>query len=100
MRLYHQTDRSSAESIMTIGFSGSAIGDSVGHNWLSSSISDTQLGVGRGWVVVVELPTEEAERYRHYFDDGRPYFSNYKVPVEVLNAHRPFAMCRIEDVVQ
>lgn len=48
----------------------------------------------RDWWVIVDVPDELAERYRHYFDDGTPYLDNYLVPFNVINGCRPFTYQR------
>ena len=96
MLLYNSTDDAGKVGIEAAGFSISRTPDAEGRAWFSGSQPDdgwvaTSL---RDWWVVVEMPDEEAERYRHYFEDGTPYLDNYLVPFVVINRYRPFGFGR------
>lgn len=95
MKLYHYTDDDGVAGIRADGFAGSQVPDSRGREWLSADPALGPIARGRDWVVVVEIPDDLAEQHRHRFEDGEPYLDNYLVPIEVLNAHRPFDYRRI-----
>jgi hypothetical protein len=97
VELYHATDEAGVLGIMKHGFVVSHLQDSQGSAWLCSTTESTITGsVGHEWIVIVDMPSEVAEKYRYRFDDGTPYLDNYLVPWEVVNAYRPFRYERLK----
>ena len=88
MRLYHATDKVGALGIRSKGFAVSHLNDSVDASWFSADPNETLTGShGEEWLVVVDLPDEVAEQYRHRFPDGDPYGSNFLIPRAIVNQY-------------
>ncbi|MDQ6854994.1 MAG: hypothetical protein M3046_15115 [Actinomycetota bacterium] len=91
MELYHATDEAGAHGIMKHGFAVSHLADSPKPAWLCSTKESATTGSAEGdWLVIVDMPQEVAEEYRHRFDDGTAYLDNYLIPWDVVNAYVPF----------
>lgn len=50
---------------------------------------DDPLVASRGWWVIVDMPEEVAEQYRHRFDPVELYDDNDPVPWTVVNRYEP-----------
>jgi hypothetical protein len=87
MRLYHATDDVGKAGIEQQGFARSITADTPDRCWFTSS-QDHPLTTRQGWWVVVDIPDEEAETYRHSYSDGRldPY--SFAIPFAAINRHR------------
>ena len=94
--LFHATDASGTDGIRERGFGISHLRDSPESSWFTSARSEVSTGSAQlEWLVIVELPDDVARQYRHRFEDGTIYLSNYLVPWDVVNQYRPFAYERL-----
>jgi hypothetical protein len=93
MLLYHATSAANCEAIKREGFARSNLKDSEGCSWFWSERPGLEGWAGSAtpeYLVIVEVPREEAEPHRYRFEDGTPYLSGYLIPWDVVNTRRPF----------
>jgi hypothetical protein len=78
-----------ADGIKARGFGVSHLADSPGRSWFAHEQDGCgRLATGEGWLVVIDVPREIAEKYRYRFEDGSCYLGNYCIPSEVVNEYR------------
>lgn len=95
MELFHATDETGLQGIRAGGFRISHVGDSAA--WFADTREGAATGrAGRSWLVIVDLPEDEAEKYRYRFEDGEAYLGNLCIPFEVVNAVAPFRFERAQ----
>ncbi|WP_454859093.1 hypothetical protein [Promicromonospora soli] len=91
VRLYHATTDAGRAGIEADGFAISHVGDSEGQSWFRAwKANDATPGRGTWWVIVT-LPDDVAEQ--HVYPPDAQFdirLRKYRVPWDVLNAHRPF----------
>jgi hypothetical protein len=96
MQLYHATDDAGAQGIRAEGFRVSHVRDSAGCAWFADTREGAATGrAGRDWLVILELPADEAEKYRYRFEDGEAYLGNFCIPFDVVNGGGPFQFERV-----
>jgi hypothetical protein len=106
MRLYHVTDRASAQAILDGGFNDTEV---IHDNrelqigvWLADRCLAGEDDVGQRLGPVpevaleVELPADTAEAYERR-EDGKPY-REFCVPAELVNRHEVVGVRDLEDV--
>jgi hypothetical protein len=106
MRLYHVTDRSSAEAIITDGFQDAEVihddSELLIGVWLADRClaDEEDVGPRAGPVadvaLLVELSDEIVERYEHA-DAAKPY-REFCVPAALLNDHPVEGPVALEDI--
>jgi hypothetical protein len=84
VKLYHSTDKAKIAGIREHGFAVSHVRDSPGSAWFTSERRYVETG-GRDWLVVVEMPPEEAEKHR-----AEDLGWGYTIKFDIVNRYRPF----------
>jgi len=97
VQLFHGTDDQGVRGIRAKGFRVSHVGDSAGCSWFADSRDGATTGsAARQWLVIVDISDDKAEKHRYRFEDGEPYFGNFCIPFDVVNAVAPFRFERAE----
>jgi len=93
--LFHCTDETCAQAIDRHSFHESAVRDYEGKVCLSASKLGAESSAHRfGWYVSLELADAICERHSDGLDYGSAAIACYVVPVDVVNAARPFTLER------
>jgi hypothetical protein len=95
VELIHETDEAGKRAIEARGFGLSHLPDLCGRSSFSSDRAGTMSSRGKGWLVIVTMPDDEAEPYRYRHVDGELDRTHLSIPWEVVNRHEPFRFERV-----